>query len=98
MGLGIIALMIGMGCAGAGAYIGFATSRMLVALPAGLPAMAPETVAMAMFMVGALTMLLGILNIYHSTDDDSRQAGDGLFAGVTTGPALRGPGGGGKRR
>lgn len=98
MGLGIIALLLGMGAAGAGAYIGLATSRLLVSLPGGLPAMAPETVALAMFVTGALTMLLGILSIYRSTEDDSGDVGYGRLAGAIPGASRHaaGPAGRGK--
>lgn len=69
MGLGIIAMLVGLGTAVAGAYVGVKTSRMLVTMPGGLPPMEPETVAMLLFTMGALTMLLGIVNIYRSADE-----------------------------
>lgn len=68
MALGIIAMMLGLSSAGAGAYVGLTANRMLVPMPGGLPAMAPETVALSMFLVGALTMLLGAVTIYRSND------------------------------
>jgi hypothetical protein len=68
MGLGIIALLMGLGAAGAGAYVGFGSNVMLVPLPAGLPAVAPETIALVMFVVGAITMLLGAVSIYRSSE------------------------------
>jgi hypothetical protein len=68
MALGIIALVLGLGSAGAGAYVGFTANRMLVPMPGGLPAMAQETVAIGMFVVGALTMLLGVVTIYRSNE------------------------------
>ena len=42
MGLGIIALIIGLGAAGAGAYVGFATNGLPVALPGSLAGSSPE--------------------------------------------------------
>lgn len=66
MGLGIIAFLIGLGAAGAGAYIGFGSSTAVVSMPAGLPAAAPETIAICMFLVGAITMLLGAISMYRS--------------------------------
>lgn len=98
MGLGIVALLLGMGAAGAGAYIGLATSRMLVSLPGGLPAMAPETVALGMFMIGTLTMLLGIASICHAADDDGGDIGHGRLAGAIPGAARRGPRPGGRAK
>ena len=50
MGLGIIALLMGLGAAGAGAYVGFGSNVMMVPLPAGLPAAAPETIAIFMLL------------------------------------------------
>ncbi|CAH0310167.1 hypothetical protein [Roseomonas sp. CECT 9278] len=98
MGLGIIALLLGLGAAGAGAYIGLATSRLMVALPGGLPALAPETVAMAMVVTGALTMLLGVLSIYRSTEDDSGDVGYGRLAGAIPAAPRRAGGPAGKAR
>lgn len=68
MGLGIIALLMGLGAAGAGAYVGFGSNGMMVSLPAGLPAAAPETIAIFMFVVGAITMLLGAVTMYRSNE------------------------------
>lgn len=68
MGLGIVALLMGLGAAGAGAYVGFTTNGVPVTLPGGLPAAAPETVAIVMLLSGALTMLLGAVSIYRSED------------------------------
>lgn len=66
MGLGIIALLIGLSAAGTGAYVGFATSGLPVALPGALAGTSPETVAIVMLVTGAITMLLGALNIMRS--------------------------------
>ena len=68
MGLGIIAILMGLGAAGAGAYLGFGTNGLQLALPAGLPAVAPETVAILMFLSGAITMLLGAISIYRADE------------------------------
>jgi hypothetical protein len=68
MGLGIVALLMGLGAAGTGAYLGFSASGTPVALPVGLPAAAPETLAIVMLVSGALTMLLGALSIYRSEE------------------------------
>ncbi|MBR0673865.1 hypothetical protein [Neoroseomonas soli] len=68
MGLGIIAFLMGFGAAGAGAYVGFKTTGMLVPMPAGLPAAAPETIAICMFVIGAITMLLGAISMYRSNE------------------------------
>lgn len=68
MGLGIIAILMGLGAAGAGAYLGFGMSGFHLALPAGLPAVAPETVAILMFLSGAITMLLGAISIYRADE------------------------------
>ena len=69
MGLGIIAMLVGLATAAAGAYVGVKASRMLVSMPGGLPALEPETVAMALFTLGALTMLLGVVTMYRSADE-----------------------------
>lgn len=68
MALGMVALMIGLGAAAGGAYIGFGASARLIALPAGLPAVEPETVAIFMFACGAITTLLGAISIYKAHD------------------------------
>ncbi|MBR0684167.1 hypothetical protein GXW74_27125 [Roseomonas eburnea] len=60
--------MIGLGAAGFGAYIGFGSQGMTVSLPAGLPAMEPETVAVLMFVCGAIAMLLGAISIHRAND------------------------------
>ena len=66
MALGMVALMIGLGAAAGGAYVGFSASARLIALPAGLPAVEPETVAIFMFACGAITTLLGAISIYKA--------------------------------
>jgi hypothetical protein len=68
MGLGVIAFLFGLGAAGAGAWVGFATQGAMVALPGGLPAMPPETLAIGMLALGLLTMLLGVLSIYKAQE------------------------------
>lgn len=68
MALGIIAFLMGLGAAGAGAYVGFRTTGMLVPMPAGLPAAEPETIAIFMFVCGAITMLLGAISMYRSNE------------------------------
>ncbi|MEO3475668.1 hypothetical protein AAFN86_27695 [Roseomonas sp. CAU 1739] len=68
MALGVVALMIGLGAAAGGAFIGFGATARMVALPAGLPAVEPETVAIFMSACGALTMLLGVISIYKAND------------------------------
>jgi hypothetical protein len=67
--LGMFALMMGVGAAAAGAYIGFGTSARLVPLPGGLPSMEAETVAIMMFACGAITMLLGVVSIYRANEN-----------------------------
>jgi hypothetical protein len=68
MGLGVVAFLLGAAAAGAGAYVGFAANGVLVALPGGLPAMPPETVATGMLAVGLVTMLLGLLSITRANE------------------------------
>ena len=68
MALGIVAMLLGLGAAVAGAMIGLGFSSRLVTLPAGLPAADPETVAIGMFACGAVTMLLGIVSIYKAQE------------------------------
>lgn len=68
MALGIVAMLLGLGAAVVGAMIGLGSSSRLVTLPAGLPTTDPETVAVAMFACGAITMLLGIVSIYKAQD------------------------------
>ncbi len=64
--LGVVAMLLGLAAAAAGAFIGFGTSARLVALPAGLPAAEPEMVAIFMFVCGGITMLLGVVSIYKA--------------------------------
>lgn len=64
--LGVAALMIGLGTALGGAYVGFGSTGSSIALPAGLPPAAPETVAIFMFACGAVTVLLGAVSIYKA--------------------------------
>ncbi|MBW6396718.1 hypothetical protein KPL78_02615 [Roseomonas sp. HJA6] len=68
MALGIMALLIGLGAAAGGVYIGFASAVQLIALPAGLPAAEPETVAILLVACGAITMLLGAISIYKANE------------------------------
>ena len=68
MALGIVALLIGLGAASIGAYVGFGTTGLLVTMPAGLPPVSPETAAMVMFVCGAVTMMLGAMSIYRSAE------------------------------
>jgi hypothetical protein len=69
MGLGLIALLFGMGAAGAGAALGLSKARMLVELPGGMPAASPETMAIAMLAIGTLTMVLGVMSMYRANED-----------------------------
>jgi hypothetical protein len=66
MGLGILAVLIGLGAAGAGAYLGFVANGMPVALPGALAGASPETVAIVMLVSGAITMVLGAVSIVRS--------------------------------
>lgn len=66
MALGLIALMLGIGAAAAGAYIGFGTSARMIPLPGGLPSLEAETMAISMVACGAITMLLGVVSIYRA--------------------------------
>ncbi|MBR0662289.1 hypothetical protein [Neoroseomonas oryzicola] len=68
MGLGIIAILIGLGAAGAGAYLGFATQGVPVALPGALAGASPETVAIVMLVSGAITIVLGAVSIVRSNE------------------------------
>jgi hypothetical protein len=68
MGLGIIALIIGLGAAGAGAYVGFATNGLPVALPGSLAGSSPESVAIIMLISGAITMVLGAVSIFRANE------------------------------
>jgi hypothetical protein len=56
-------LFIGLGAAGAGAYLGFGTVGVPLALPGGQLAADPETLAIVMLASGALTMVLGAISI-----------------------------------
>ncbi len=64
MGLGILALLIGLGAAGTGAYIGFATNG----LPGALAGTSPETIAIVMLISGAITMVLGAVSIFRANE------------------------------
>lgn len=66
MALGIIALLIGLGAAGAGAYLGFGATGVQLALPGGQTAADPETIAIVMLVSGALTMVLGAISILRA--------------------------------
>ncbi|WP_198376112.1 hypothetical protein [Neoroseomonas rubea] len=68
MALGIVAMLLGLAAAAGGALIGFGQTSRLIPLPGGLPAAEPETVAIAMFACGAITMLLGVVSIYKAQD------------------------------
>jgi hypothetical protein len=67
--LGVVALTIGLGTLLGGAYVGFGSTGVSVALPGGLPPASPETVAIFMFACGAVTMLLGAISIYKAHED-----------------------------
>ncbi|NMJ42172.1 hypothetical protein GWK16_13030 [Roseomonas sp. JC162] len=66
MGLGILAVLIGLGAAGAGAYLGFAANGVALALPGALAGASPATVAVVMLVSGAVTMVLGAVSIVRS--------------------------------
>lgn len=66
--LGIISLLTGFVATSVGAYLGFASNHFLVALPAGLPAAEPVTMAIWMIGCGITTMLLGLVSIYRAND------------------------------
>lgn len=68
MALGVFAFLIGLGTAAVGAYVGFVSNAMMIRLPAGLPDAAPETIAICMFVVGAITMLLGAISMVRSNE------------------------------
>ncbi len=68
MALGLMALLIGIGTAAGGAYVGFGTAARSVALPGGLPAIESEVVALFMFACGGVTTLLGAFSIYKAND------------------------------
>ncbi|MBB5690428.1 hypothetical protein GXW77_13335 [Roseomonas alkaliterrae] len=64
--LGIAALLVGFTAALAGAWLGFGMAEMPVALPGGLPALAPEALAQFMGLTGGVTMLLGAVSLYRA--------------------------------
>ena len=68
LALGIVAMLLGFAAAAGGALIGFGYASRLVPLPGGLPSADPETVAIAMFSCGTITMLLGVVSIYKAQD------------------------------
>ncbi|MBP0466241.1 hypothetical protein J5Y09_20105 [Roseomonas sp. PWR1] len=68
MALGVIAMLLGLAAATGGALIGLGQTSRLIPLPGGLPAADPETVAIAMFACGAITMLLGVISVYKAQD------------------------------
>ena len=68
MFLGIASLLTGLVAAGAGAYLGFTSRQFVVALPAGLPATEPVTMAIWMIGCGIITMLLGVASIYRANE------------------------------
>ncbi len=68
MALGVIALLIGLGTATAGAWLGFGSRARLVSLPAGLPTMDAATLGMMVLACGVVTMLLGVISVYKAHD------------------------------
>jgi hypothetical protein len=62
----VAALLIGFMAAMAGAWLGFGAAEMAVALPAWLPALAPEVLAQFMGCTGGVTMLLGAFSLYRA--------------------------------
>jgi|GEM_PF-4796181 len=61
--LGVAALLIGFVAAMAGAWLGFRAAGMPIALPGGLPVLAPEAVAQFLGCTGGVTMLLGAFSL-----------------------------------
>ncbi len=78
MGLGIIALIIGLGAAGAGAYVGFATNGLPVALPGSLAGASPEAIAIVMLISGAITWGVGAPIISPANQSAPRGGGPAL--------------------
>ncbi len=68
MALGVIALLIGLGTATAGAWLSFGSRARLVSLPAGLPTMEAETLGIIVLACGVVTMLLGVISVYKAYD------------------------------
>lgn len=66
MGLGIVAMLIGLGTAGAGAYLGTAAGGVALTLPAGVPTADPGTISIALLVLGGVTTLLGAVSILRS--------------------------------
>jgi hypothetical protein len=66
--LGIVAILIGLGAIGTGAWIAYGNSAAVFALPGGMPPAEGQTVSLYLVACGALTTLLGGFSIYKSQD------------------------------
>lgn len=66
--LGIIAVIIGMGAVGAGAWLAYGSPMDLLTLPGGLPATEAHTVSVYLVACGAITMLLGAISLYRAQE------------------------------
>jgi hypothetical protein len=68
VGLGVVALLIGCGAIGTGAWIAYGNSAAMFSLPGGMPPAEGQTVSLYLVACGALTSLLGGFSIYKSQD------------------------------
>lgn len=66
--LGVIAILIGFGAIGTGAWIAYGNSAAVFQLPGGMPPAEGQTVSLYLVACGALTALLGGFSIYKSQD------------------------------
>jgi hypothetical protein len=66
--LGTVAILIGLGAIGTGAWIAYGNSAAVFQLPGGMPPAEGQTVSLYLVACGALTSLLGGFSIYKSQD------------------------------
>jgi formate hydrogenlyase subunit 3/multisubunit Na+/H+ antiporter MnhD subunit len=66
--LGAIAILIGLGAAGAGAWLAYGHTASIMPLPGGLPAAESSMISIYLVACGALTMLVGAFSIYKAQD------------------------------
>lgn len=66
--LGILALLIGLGAIGAGAWMAYGDAATVFHLPGGMPPTEGQTISLYLVACGALTSLLGGFSIYRSQD------------------------------
>lgn len=68
IGLGVVAMLIGLGAIVTGAWIAYGNSAAVFQLPGGMPAAEGQTVSLYLVACGALTTLLGGFSIHKSQD------------------------------